>query len=87
MHWRSGFSKSHVDVTQMIAISDVLRKPEANMFFSFVIGVGLSVLMFHRNRTEYVVPAIDVEQLVNAINKVDGKCYRYRIADASTPSA
>lgn len=70
-----------------VNIGEVLKKPEANMFFSFVIGVGLSVLMFHRARSEYVVPAIDIEQLVNAINKVDGKCYRYRIADASTPSA
>lgn len=67
-------------------LSEVLRKREANMFFSFVIGVGLSVLMFHRARAEYVVPAIDLDQLANAVNKIDGKCYRYRIADASAPS-
>ncbi len=67
-------------------LGEVLKKREANMFFSFVIGVGLSVLMFHRARAEYIVPAIDLDQLANAINKVDGKCYRYRISDASAPS-
>jgi hypothetical protein len=70
-----------------VSLADVLKKPEANMFFSFVIGVGLSVLMFHRNRKEYVIPAVDPEQLTNAINKISGKCYRFRITDASEPLA
>ncbi len=69
-----------------VNIGEVVKRPEANMFFSFVIGVGIAVLLFHRARAEYVVPAIDLDQLTNAINKVDGKCYRYRIADASAPS-
>lgn len=71
----------------MVHIGDVIRKPEANMFFSFVIGVGLSVLLFHRVRKEFVTSAIEVDQLVKSISKIDGKCYRFRIADASEPSA
>lgn len=70
----------------MVHIGDVVRKPEANMFFSFVIGVGLSVLMFHRARKEFVTSAVDVDQLANTITKIDGKCYRFRITDASEPS-
>lgn len=70
-----------------IQISQILKKPEANMLFSFVIGVGLSVLLFHRVRKEFVVPAVDADQLVNSITKIDGKCYRFRITDASEPSA
>lgn len=69
-----------------ITIADVIKNRRANVFFSFVIGVGLAVLLFHRNRSEYFVPAVPVDQLVNSINKVNGKCYRYRITDASEPS-
>ena len=70
----------------MINIGDVIKKPEANMLFSFVIGVGISVLLFHRVRKEFVVPAVDADQLVNSVTKIDGKCYRFRITDASEPS-
>ncbi len=69
-----------------ISIAEVVKNPSANVFFSFVIGIGLSILLFHRSRNEYVVPAVPLDQLVNAINKVNGKCYRYRITDASEPS-
>lgn len=69
-----------------VNIRGILEKPESNMLFSFVLGVGLAVLMFHRTRREFVVPAIDVDQIVNSISKIDGKCYRFRIADASEPS-
>ena len=88
MHWRSGFIKSDVNIRQMnkITIADVVKNPRANVFFSFVIGLGLAVLLFHRNRSEYVVPAVPLDQLVKSINKVNGKCYRYRITDASEPS-
>jgi hypothetical protein len=87
LYWRSRFVKSDVNVRQMkITIADVVKNPRANMFFSFVIGVGLSILLFHRNRSEYVIPAVPADQLVNSINKVNGKCYRYRITDASEPS-
>jgi hypothetical protein len=69
----------------MAHVGDIVKKPEANMFFSFVIGVGLSVLLFHRARKEFVTPAIDADQLVNSISKIDGKCYRFRVTDASEP--
>ena len=71
----------------MVHIGDIIRKPEANKFFSFVIGVGLSVLLFHRIRKEYIVSAVEIDQLVNTISKIDGKCYRFRVTDASEPSA
>lgn len=69
-----------------MSIAEIIKNPKANIFFSFVIGVGLGVLLFHRTRSEYSVPAVPTDQLVNSINKVNGKCYRYRITDASEPS-
>ena len=66
-------------------LREILAKPEANMFFSFVIGLGLAVLMFHRPRVEVEESLHDTEKLRTMITNVDGKCYRYRIEDASCP--
>lgn len=62
-------------------IREILKKPEANVLFSFVIGLGLAVLLFHRRRNEHDVLAVDVSELANSVSKIDGKCYRFRIAD------
>ena len=67
----------------MTLITDVLKKPEANAFFSFVVGLGIAALLFHRARKEYTVPAIETDELLNSIQKKNGKCYRFRITDAA----
>lgn len=66
-------------------IREILQKPSTNAMFSFVIGLGVAVLLFHRVRTEYVVSAIDLDKLESTITKIDGKCYRFRVTDASVP--
>jgi len=66
-------------------IREILQKPEANAFFSFVIGVGLAALMFHRAQTSYVVSALPVDQIASSITKLNGKCWRFRVTDASAP--
>jgi hypothetical protein len=66
-------------------LREILARPEANILFSFVIGLGLAVLMFHRPQHEMDVSAIPVAELKKMITRVDGKCYRYRIEDASCP--
>jgi len=58
-----------------------MKKPEANYFFSFVIGLGVAVLMFHRPQTEVDVSAIPVDELKKMVTRVDGKCYRYKVED------
>jgi hypothetical protein len=68
-------------------VAAVLRKPEANFFFSFVVGLGLAVLMFHRPQTEIEVSAISPSKLKEMVSRVDGKCYRFRVEDASCPAA
>jgi hypothetical protein len=67
-------------------IREILKNPNANILFSFVIGLGVAVLMFHRVRKEFVIPAVDMEELTQAVTKIDGKCYRFRVTDASEPS-
>jgi hypothetical protein len=66
-------------------VAAVLKKPEANFFFSFVVGLGLAVLMFHRPQSEVEVSAIIPSELRGMVTRVDGKCYRFRVEDASCP--
>ncbi len=55
----------------------------ARPFFSFLIGLGIFALLFHRSYTAEKVPALPLKDMVDKVVKVDGKCYRYRVEDAS----
>lgn len=55
----------------------------ASPFFSFIIGLGIAALLFHRKfniRKTLAVPLKDVE---GSTVKANGKCYRYRVEDAT----
>lgn len=55
----------------------------ASPFFSFLIGLGISALLFHRKYTTIRVPALPIQDMVDRIVKVDNKCYKYRVEDAN----
>lgn len=55
----------------------------ASGFFSFLIGLGISALMFHRNYFSIQTPALPLKDMVDKLVKVDGKCYKYRVEDAT----
>ncbi len=55
----------------------------AGAFFSFLIGLGLSVLIFHRDFLSIKTPALPLNEMVDKEVRVDGKCYKYRVEDAS----
>jgi hypothetical protein len=65
----------------MIDITRALTR--AAPFFSFVIGLGISVLLFHRNYDSLRALALPLSEFEGKISKADGKCYRYRVEDAS----
>jgi hypothetical protein len=52
-------------------------------FFSLVIGLGLSVLLFHRDYSVIRTLALPIPDVVDRIVKVDGKCYKYRVEDSN----
>lgn len=52
-------------------------------FFSFVIGVGIAALLFHRDFMVVRTLAMPLEEVLNKTVKVDGKCYKYLVEDAS----
>ena len=62
-------------------VSAAIRR--GSSFFSFIIGLGISVLLFHRNYSTLRTPALPLKDMVEKIVKVDGKCYKYRVEDAS----
>jgi hypothetical protein len=55
-------------------------------FFSFLIGLGVFALLFHRAYTAERVPALPLKDMVDKVVKSDGKCYKYRVEDASCES-
>lgn len=55
----------------------------ASPFFSFVIGLGISAILFHRDFFTIKTPALPLKDMIERIVRVDGKCYRYRVEDAN----
>lgn len=63
-------------------LSLVLHQPRAVAFFSFVIGLGLAILMFHhtpKTQTSLALPSSEIE---GKIIRAEGKCYKYCVEDA-----
>ena len=65
----------------MLNISRAIQR--ASKFFSFIIGLGVSALLFHRAYGVKRTLALPVDELQDKVVKVDGKCYRYRVEDAT----
>jgi hypothetical protein len=65
----------------MIEVGKVLDK--GAFLFSFIIGFGLSVLLFHRNYSVKKEVAMPLNEATSRVVKSDGKCYRYRVEDAT----
>lgn len=65
----------------MLKIVEVIHK--AAPFFSFIIGLGISVLLFHRDYSVMKTLALPLREIVEKTVKVDGHCYKYRVEDAT----
>lgn len=62
-------------------VANAIRK--AGKFFSFLIGLGISVIIYHRNYLSIKIPALPLNEIIDRVARVDGKCYKYRVEDAS----
>lgn len=65
----------------MLKILEALER--ASPFFSFIIGLGLAVILFHRQFETIRTLGIPLKDATEKVVKVDGKCYRYRVEDAN----
>jgi hypothetical protein len=64
-------------------ITQILNNPRSEFFFSFLIGVGLVVMLFHRPILSERSLAVDPNVLEDQIVKANGKCYKYRVEDST----
>jgi hypothetical protein len=64
-------------------IDKLLKHPDVFGFFSFIIGFGLMVIMFHKPIPWSRVLALNPSEFEDREVKADGKCYKYRVEDAS----
>ena len=63
-------------------ILKVLHNPVSACFFSFLIGFGLMILMFHRPISTQKTLSLPVEEVESKVVKHGDKCYRYRAEDS-----
>ena len=64
-------------------ITQILNNPRAEFFFSFLIGLGFVVMLFHRPVHSVRSLALEPSNFENKNVKAEGKCYTYRVEDAS----
>jgi hypothetical protein len=64
-------------------IQNVLHNPKSEFFFSFLVGIGLSVMLFHRPIRWQKILAMNPSEIEGKVVKADGKCVTYRVEDTS----
>lgn len=64
-------------------ITQVLKNPHARQFFSFLIGLGLAIVIFHRPQRVTNIPAVPPQEMMDKVVRMDGKCYRFSMEDAA----
>jgi hypothetical protein len=69
----------------MVHLADVIHR--GSPFFSFVIGLGIAAILFHRKYESVRTLAVPLTDATNRVVRADGKCYRYRVEDASCESS
>jgi len=65
----------------MIQISKVLNRPASGMFFSFIVGLGIVVLLLHRPIHKQLELSVPLSEVEGKVVKVDGKCFEYHAED------
>ena len=84
---RAGFVEPTRKSPQVTMIRIVEAFEKGASFFSFIIGLGIAVVLFHRNYDVVRTLGIPLKDATEKVVKVDGKCYRYRVEDATCENA
>jgi len=69
----------------MARLTDAIER--GSPFFSFIIGVGIAVILFHRQYSTVRTLGVSLKDATEKVVKVDGKCYRYRVEDSNCENA
>ena len=70
----------------MIEFSKLLHDKKATAFLSFLIGLGIAVLFFHKPYTSGQYLSMPVSAVEGKIVKHGEKCYTYMAEDCLCPS-
>jgi len=62
-------------------IEKLFRNEKSKWFFSFIIGLGASIMLFHKPFVTKPTLPISVEDVEKEVVKVDGRCYKYVAED------
>ena len=65
----------------MIQITKLIRNERSVPIFSFLIGMGIMVLLFHKPYSTYQSLTIPVSTVESTPVHVGGKCYVYKSED------
>ena len=71
----------------MIDIAKILKDTKSLAFFSFIIGLGVSVLLFHKPFGYKQFLSLPVSDIESKTVRVDDKCYSYTSEDAECSSS
>jgi hypothetical protein len=67
----------------MIQILKILHNERSLSFLSFLIGLGVTIMLFHKPILEKKTLALSIKEIVEQIVCIDKKCYQYTAEDAS----
>ena len=66
----------------MLHISKVLHNETSVNFFSFIVGMGLVVMLFHKPIPSKQTLSLPVSTVENKMIKQGNKCYKYIAEDS-----
>lgn len=69
----------------MIDMSKFLKDPATSGFFSFLIGFGVVVLLFHKPFAYQQYLSMSLSEIEGKQVRQQGKCYTYRAEDTLCP--
>ena len=61
---------------------DALAQKEVLPLLSFIIGMGLAIMLFHKPFQTKPTLAMPIDAIEGKIVSVDGKCYEYHAEDS-----
>ena len=65
----------------LVKIIQVFKNPRSIPFFSFLIGLGITVMLFHKPYEKRNTLSLPLNEVQNQIVKIDGKCFKYIAED------
>lgn len=65
----------------MIQISKLIQNERSMPILSFLIGMGVIVLLFHKPYAKYQSLSLPISEVEGKPIKVGGKCYAYKSED------